>query len=111
MVFRSFRHHYHDGHLAGFSLGPRRELVLEIALDLVWNKAAASSDVRVRFGAIENFDEVSAYFRALRPRPGDGAYLAEIVGLRYVSEGPNWVTLDLAGQGHIRIRARHVEES
>jgi hypothetical protein len=108
MTFRAFRHNFHDSQLVGFRLGPRRELTLEIALDPVWNKAGPPS-ASVRFGGIENFDDVASFFHALPP-PRRDAYVAEIIGLRYPGDGPNWVVLDLSGHGHIRIQSRHVTE-
>ena len=110
MKFRSFRHNFHDGQLASFTLGPRRELTLEIALDPVWNKAGPSS-ASVRFGGIENFDEVASFFRALPPPPRPDAYIAEVIGLGYLGDGPNWVVVDLAGHGRIRVHSHHVTES
>ncbi len=110
MKFRSFRHNFHDGHLASFTLGPRRELTLEIALDPVWNKEGPAS-ASVRFGGIENYDVVASFFRALPEPPRPDAYIAEVIGLQYVGEGPNWIVVDLAGHGHVRVHSRHVTES
>jgi len=110
MKFRSFKRNFHDGQLASFTLGPRRELTLEIALDPVWNREAPSS-ASVRFGGIENFDEVASFFRALPPPPHSDAYIAEVIGLQYSGDGPNWVVVDLEGHGHIRVQSHHVTES
>lgn len=110
MSFRSFRHNFHDGWLAAFTLGPRRELTLEIALDRVWNKDAASS-VSVRLGGIGNYEEVALFFHALpKSRPPYG-FIAEVIGLNYTGKGPNWVVLDLAAIGHIEIQSKHITES
>src|SRR6186997_2368785 len=96
MKFRSFRHNFHDGHLANFTLGPRRELTLEIALDPVWNKEAPSSAF-VRFGGIGNFDEVAAFFRALpEPRQADES-IAEVISLHYAEDEKGCAVLDLDG--------------
>ena len=110
MKFLSFKNNFHDGQLAGFTLGPRRELTLEIALDPVWNKGAQSS-VSVRFGNIENFDEVASYFRSLPSPPHSDAYIAEVIGLRYLRDGPEGIVVDLAGHGHIKVRSHHITES
>ena len=110
MKCRSFKHNFHDGQLAGFALGPRRELTLEIALNPVWNKEAPPS-VSVRFGGIENFDEVTSFFRALPMPPRPDAYIAEVIGLQYLGDGPNWVVIDFDGHGHIRVQSQHVTES
>jgi hypothetical protein len=109
MAFRSFQRNYHDGQLACFTVGPRRELTLEIALDPVWNKHAPPS-ASVRFGAIENYHEVAAFFRALPP-PRPNGYIAEIIGLQYVEDGPNWIVVDLQDHGAVKVRSRHVTES
>jgi hypothetical protein len=45
MKFRSFKHNYHDGQLAGFTLGPRRELTLEV--DLLSLELGASLELGV----------------------------------------------------------------
>jgi hypothetical protein len=110
MKVRSFKHNFHDGQLASYSLGPRRELTLEIALDPVWNKEAPPS-ASVRFGGIENFDEVALFFRALPSPPRPDAHIAEVIGLQYSGDGSNWVVVDLAGHGHIRVHSHHVTES
>jgi len=108
MAFRSFQRNYHDSQLARFTLGPRRELTLEIALDPVWNKQAPPS-ASVRFGGIENYDAVVSFFRALPP-PRPNGYIAEIIGLQYTGDGPNWVVIDLQGHGAVRVRSVHVAE-
>ena len=110
MKFRSFKHNFHDSQLAGFALGPRRELSLEIAIDPAWNKGSAVS-TSVRFGGIENFDEVVAFFDALPlPRHPD-AYIAEFIGIQYAGEGPNWAVVDLDRHGHITVKSQHVSET
>lgn len=108
MKFRGFQHNYHDGHLVKFTLGPRQELTLEIDLDPVWNKEPSSA--LVRFGGIKNFAEVTAFFQTLPQRPHPDAYIAEIIGLRYSGEGPNWIVVDLAAHGHVNVHSHHVTE-
>ena len=109
MKCRSFRHNYHDGQLSRYTLGPRRELTLEVALDPVWNRETSHSAL-VRFGGVENFDEVASYFRGLPAPPGPDAYIAEVVDLGHLEDSPNWVVVELAGYGQIRIHSRHVAE-
>ncbi len=110
MKIRSFRHSFHDGQLAGFTLGPRRELTLEIALDPVWNKEASLSAF-VDLGGIENFEEVASFFRTLPPPPRPDAFIAGIIGLQYLGDGSNWVVIDFADHGHIEVQSRDVRES
>lgn len=110
MKFSSFKYNYHDSQLAGFTLGPRRELTLEIALDPVWNTEASPS-ASIRFGGIENFEEVAPFFRTLPPPPRSDCYIAEITGLKYLGDRPNRVLIDLADQGQILVQSRNVAES
>ena len=110
MKFRSFKHNFHDGQLASFTLGPRRELKLAIALDPLWNKEAPSS-TSVLLGGIENFAQVASFFRALPPPPRPDAYIAEVIGLQYLGGGANWGVVDPAAHGHMIIRSHHVTES
>jgi hypothetical protein len=109
MRFRSFRYNFHDGQLASFTLGPRQELTVEIALDPVWNREAPPS-ASIRFGGIKNIEEVACYFRSL-PRPSHPeAYIAEVIGLRHLNEGAYGVVIDLAGHGHIEVHSNQVTE-
>jgi len=103
-------HNFHDGNLVSFTLGPRRELTLEIALDPVWNKESPPI-VYVRFGGIENYDEVASFVRALPPPQQPAGYIAEVIGLLFVGDGPNSVILNLDRHGHIQVHSRHVTES
>jgi hypothetical protein len=108
MSFRAFQHNYHDGSLVDFRLGPRRELTLEVELDPIWNSEAASA--RVRFGGIENYDEVVSFFDSI-PKSGQAdEHIAGIIGLKFLAEMPNWVILDLDHYGDIAIHSKHVTE-
>lgn len=62
-------HEYHDGVLVGIELGPRREVVLHVRLDPVWN-AGQGHVQRLHLSAIQNFDDVAAFFRRA-PSLGD----------------------------------------
>lgn len=110
MKLSSFKHNFHDAHLASFSLGPRRELVLETSLDPVWNRDTPRLS-SVRFGGIENFDEVASFFRALPLPPNAATYIAEIIGIQCLGDEPNWFVVELAGHGLIRIQSHHVTET
>lgn len=109
-MLHSCPHNFHDGHLASFTLGPRREITLEIALNPVWNRGGPPS-VSIRFGAIENYEDVASFFCALPEPARPGEYIAEIVGLGYVGKGPNWVVVDVGRHGHVEIHSHHVAES
>ena len=108
MKYRAFQHNYHDGSLVNFILGPRRELTLEVDLCPLSNPLTLSA--RVRFGGIENYDEVAHFFQAIpKPKPADYC-VTEIIGLKYLNEGPNSVLIDLDHYGHVIIQSKHVTE-
>jgi hypothetical protein len=105
---RHFNYNYHDAHLARFTIGPRREVNLEIALDPVWNNGRKTA--RVRLGAIRNFEAVAAFMRSLPPAPAPHVYRGEIVRLELKPEKPHSVLLELDPAGHIQIEAAKVSE-
>ena len=107
MSFRTLKHNYHDGQLRSFSIGPRNELTLDVHLDPVWNPGAAST-ARIRFGAIENLDEVKRFFERVAPPRSDGAFLAEVIGIAYEQKA-KWI-LDLSVYGSVPILAKHCDE-
>ncbi|MDB6134059.1 MAG: hypothetical protein JWM59_2302 [Verrucomicrobiales bacterium] len=109
MAAQVFRHNFHDGLLMGFSLGPRRELTLEMVLDPVWNSGTAST-VKVRFGGIENFEEAASRFRSLPGPRQPGESLAEIESLKFAEKGRRQVILELSGHAAIEVRCRNVAE-
>lgn len=109
MASQVFSHNFHDGLLMGFTIGPRRELTLEIVLDPVWNGGAAPA-VSVRFGGIENFEEVAAWFRFLpQPRRPDQS-LGGIDSLKFAEQGRGRVILEVGGHPVIEIRCANVAE-
>ena len=92
----------------GFTLGPRRELILDVLLDPVWNKHSASANLR--FGAIENFDQVSSFFGSL-PKPQADGCIAEIEKLEADDVGGNALLLQLSAQASLRIESRKISET
>lgn len=61
----SLVHDFRHAHIRGVSVGPRREVTLAVSA-LVWvgHNGRLADPVPVRFGGIENFAEVSAFFAA-----------------------------------------------
>jgi hypothetical protein len=107
MAFRSFPFNFHDGQLTDFSVGPRQEVTLHIALDPVWNQKQERT-VLVRFGAIQNFDVVSAFFEKIeRPTDRDRA-IVEVIGLLHSGDRKDAVIVDLSPYGSVEIKSRHV---
>jgi hypothetical protein len=109
MELHDFGHTYHDAHPARFTLGPRREIVLEIALDPVWNKGRRTA--HVRFSGIKNLDQVTAFLKRLPDPPASEAYLVEILELKLKSKHSRTATLKLVNLGHIEIEATHITEA
>jgi hypothetical protein len=98
---------YHDGAVEAVEIGPRREIILTVRLDPVWNMGDSSSR-RLHFSAIKNFDEVAAFFRQTSPTPEGGGCVDEITGVVLVSKGV--IGVDLARLGFIEIRGAKVRE-
>lgn len=71
-------HDFDHGLIDAVEIGPRSELNLVI-LPLVWvgQRGNYGSPIRVRFGGIDNFEEVEAFFSDLSRRQAD------IASLRY----------------------------
>ena len=98
---------YHDGRVEAIEIGPRREVEFLVRLNPVLNGGDGSTR-RLRFSAIRNFDEVTAFLRrATRPRPD--AFLDEIVGVITPSKGV--IGIDLAHLGYIELRGAKVREA
>jgi len=92
MDAKELNYRYHDSSLEGHRVGPQRELILEIRLDRIWNPDGPET-VRLRFGGIENLDEVRQFFDRL-----GGSQLPDHVGRIGLLEKGKWiVALDQAG--------------
>jgi hypothetical protein len=92
MQATELKHWYHDSSLEGHQVGPQRELILEIRLDRIWNPGGPEI-VRLRFGAIDNIDEVRRFFEPL-----GGSQAPYRVGRIAPLEKGKWVVeLDHAG--------------
>jgi hypothetical protein len=98
---------YHDGAVEAVVVGPRREVALTVRLDPVWN-GGDDSTRRLHFSAIENFDEVAAFFRQASPTPEGGCCADEVLGIVLVSK--DVIGVDLARLGHVEIRGAKVLE-
>jgi hypothetical protein len=98
---------YHDGAVEAVEAGPRREVALTVRLDPVWNNGDDSTR-RLHFSAIENFDEVAAFFRQASSAPEGGGCVDEVVGIVLVSKGV--IGVDLARLGYVEIRGAKVRE-
>ena len=98
---------YHDAAVEAFEVGPRREVVLTVRLDPVWNNGDDSTR-RLHFSAIKNFDEVAAFFRQASPAPEGGGSVDEVIGIVLVSKGV--IGVDLAWLGYVEIRGAKVRE-
>jgi hypothetical protein len=109
MELRQFKHSYHDAWLVRFTVGPRREIALEIALNAVWNEGLGVA--HVRFGGIKNLDSVTAFLERLPARPAPHAYLAEIMELTLKVGRSRTAILELDPIGRIEVEAVLIEEA
>lgn len=105
------QHNFHDANLRRVSLGPRREVTLICELDLCFNSNAAPV-VAVRFGGIENYDEVSAFLTPAESTAGHDS-VARVDRLDYdemeSSTSRNLrFRLDLDGTGTLKIHCQNV---
>jgi hypothetical protein len=98
---------YHDAAIEAIKVGPRREVVLAVWLDPVWN-GGDSSPCRLHFSAIENFDEVAVFFQRVSPAPEGRGCVDRIMGVVLVSKGVIGVELDHLG--YVEIRGAKVRE-
>lgn len=98
---------FHDSQLAMFSVGPRKEVTLCVALDPVWNKEAKT--VVVRLSAIENMPVVSAFFQKLELPADSKRFVSEIVQLAQPKK--DVVLLELADHGSVEIHSRKISLS
>ena len=78
-------HDFRHAVIKGATIGPRREVTLAISL-LAWRglDGTHEDDIRVRFGGIENFAEVAAFFGD----PNHQGWL-ELADLRYATTEPS----------------------
>lgn len=98
---------YHDGVVEAVDVGPRREVIITVRLDPVWNNGDGSTR-RLHFSAIQNFGEVAAFFRRASPAEG-GGFVDEVIGIVLVSNGIIGIEFD--SLGYIELRGAKVRES
>jgi hypothetical protein len=101
-------HEYHDGAVVRIEIGPRREVVLHVRLDPVWNDGDESVR-RLQFSAIENFDEVAAFFARHLPPPPPNAMVDEVVAV--MQPAKRVVGVELSHLGYIELHGAKVRES
>jgi hypothetical protein len=79
----SLIHDFSHAHIRSVSVGPRREVTLAVS-PLVWegHNGRLTDPVPVRFGGVENFAEVSAFFAAGPHERSELAWLRYAVGRR-----------------------------
>jgi len=100
-------HEYHDVSVEKIDLGPRREVVLHVRLDPVWNNGD-SSVRRLHFSAIQNFDEIEAFFAASTVPNTPDAAIDEVIGI--VQPQKRVIGLDLARLGYVEFRGTKLHE-
>jgi hypothetical protein len=98
---------YHDGVVEAIELGPRREVILTVRLDPVWNNGDGTTR-RLHFSAIQNFDEVSGFFGRAGPVHEGAKCVDEILGIVRVAKGV--IGIDLDHLGYLELRGAKVRE-
>jgi len=98
---------YHDGVVEALELGPRREVLLSVRLDPVWNNGDASIR-RIHFSAIQNFDEVSAFFGKALPGNRGAPFVDEILAIVRVAK--NVIGIELDHLGYVELHGAKVRE-
>jgi len=83
MELPSFIYDFHHARIDAVAVGPRRKATLLVA-PLVWDghNGRYADAVRVRFGAIENFVDVSAFFASAPYERSELAWLCYAEGRR-----------------------------
>ena len=108
MASHGLRNHYHDAGLAGYTIGPRREVTLKIQLDSVWNPNGGP--VNVRFGGIGNFEEVKRFLGAFPAESGE-RFIDTLMDLSCGGKAGHLVcTLALLNGSKTKIACRSVSE-
>jgi hypothetical protein len=98
---------YHDGQLEGVEFGPRREVVLSVRLDPVWNNGS-DAPRRIRFSAIKNYAEVKAFFGGTSIRADTDRSLDEVLAI--VRPSKTVIGIDFAKRGYVELQGAKVLE-
>jgi hypothetical protein len=106
MGYPCTKYNCHDAQLTAFHIGPRNEITLEIRLDKAWNENAPEF-YSLRFGAIDNMNEVTCFFTSLeKPEYWDNFGL--LGGVDYLHKDQWIVSFEF---GIIKIRSGKLTES
>jgi hypothetical protein len=98
----NLRYNYHDAHVSGFKIGPRREFTLTVHLDPFLNKEIAGA-IRLSFRGIHNLDTISAFVTLhLKPRQKPNAFIVRIDAIEKTDKNTYRITFDHIGQLEIR---------
>lgn len=102
------KNNYHDGHLISASIGPRRECTLNIRLNEAWNPGAINP-VAIRFGAIENLNEVNEFFSKIKTKPHECRFADQILAL--ICNAKNSILIHFDKSGQLLISCKKINES
>ena len=98
---------YHDGQLERVEFGPRREMILSVQLDPVWN-GGSDAVRRLRFAAIRNYAQVKAFFGGRSLAAEEDRFLDEIIAIVRPSE--TVIGIDFARRGYVELEGAKVFE-
>lgn len=96
---------YHDAQVESVEVGPRREVVITVRLDPVWNDGDDSAR-RLHLSSIQNFEEVAAFFGRCSSTPG--GCRDEVLGITHVSKGV--IGIELVYSGYVEVRGAKLRE-
>jgi len=107
------RYSFHDSGLCEVAVGPRRELMLGLDLDTEEQQPTGSPRAaRIRFGGIENYDEIRAFFEQLQRQkvPLYAAGRVQLDYARYLVSRRNHLVfqIDFEYYGSCTIHCRNV---
>ncbi|KAA9333070.1 hypothetical protein F0P96_08790 [Hymenobacter busanensis] len=107
MNLTTLKHNYHDAWLVAYALGPRREIVLTVWLDSVWNPTVLNP-VTLRLSAIGNYEAVAGFFTRAFSGASSRNSLDEIE--RITPEAPGF-RIAFAEAGEILVAAAKIQEA
>lgn len=108
------KYNYHDGWIERVTMGPRREAILDVGLDTVWNPGITS--VLFRFGGIHNFEKTNKYFASVAAETSelDGRLRIDAIHLDHKKSsksGDVFVFIQMERVGHMRIHCQNISET
>jgi len=113
MTFRRLKYVYHDALIVNYEIGPSNELSLNVVLMPYLNPNSPNSlnEVSIKFGKIQNFDDVVSFFAEVSNSSESKFFPDKIEIVNFVYEHKfKWI-LSLQEHGAITIHSFKCTES